>query len=70
MVDEYLKNKLDIANSRYIVIDMKDLKIDIVKEKAELNKNIAPLDKIDTCIAENREDIGLIINDIIKNYKN
>ena len=66
MVDKYLKK--NINNSRYIVIDMKDLKIDIVKEKAELN-NIPPLKKIDTYMVENEKDISLIVNEILENYK-
>lgn len=68
-VDEYLKNKLNTVDSRYIVIDMKDLKIDIVKEKADLNKNIAPLEKVDTLTIDKQEDIAPIIDEIISNFK-
>ena len=69
MVDEYLKNKLNVKDSRYILIDMKNLRVDVLKEKAELRKYIIPFNITDSFLIENQEDINLLIDEIIKNYK-
>ena len=69
MLDEYLKNKLNEKDSRYILIDMKNFRIDVLKDSAELRKDIVPFNITDSYIIKNKKDIVSLIEEILQNYK-
>jgi hypothetical protein len=68
VIDSYSKGERTRSKNKYVLINMETLRVDLIRSKTELEKELAPLDIADTTVSKNGTELLNDLKEIIEDY--